>query len=364
MKDSKDLKRSPIAKDNKDLKRYPIARPVGHDDALAPIEAAIRASANDAASPLSHALIIAGPAGIGKFPVALWLGSRLKCDAPDQCSGTCPSCKKISIGTHPDVYVLDPEPTDKSLGISEITGPRPNRPRPKYPPGLIPRMSPRATQRGPVVAIVRDAHKLTPDAQSALLKTLEEPPGPALIVLVTDNLLSLFPTVRSRCQLLRLSRLDTSAVQEILRLHDTDADLARSAAAYADGSPGRALATGREMLEERTDLLTRFERCRQGKGDMDALVARLADPKAADKPGLAELYEWQMKKIEISLGRPHSEENDRLNALLIRLSNCDATERRQLLAGAESIHLTVSAIARNANKKLAIRDMLISIQDA
>ena len=50
MKDSKDLKRSPIAKDNKDLKRYPIARPVGHDDALAPIEAAIRASANDAAS--------------------------------------------------------------------------------------------------------------------------------------------------------------------------------------------------------------------------------------------------------------------------------------------------------------------------
>lgn len=348
---------------NDDLKRHLIARPLGHDRALEPVEAAILAAAADASAPMSHALIIAGPTGIGKFPAALWLGSRLKCEAPAECAGHCPACKKIAVGTHPDVHVIDPDPADRSLGIAEITGPRPNS-QPKYPPGLIPRVSMRASEPGPMVAIVRDAHKLTPDAQSAFLKTLEEPPGPALIILVTDNLLSLLPTIRSRCQLVTLSRLTEEHVVQLLLARGVDEDLARSAAVLADGSPGRALSTTRESLDERTDLLTRFELCRRGLEDMDALVTRLADPKAADKPGIRDLYEWQMRKIEVSLGKPQREENERLNNLLVRLSTCEATERAHLLEGAERIHATIGALARNANKKLAIRDMLLSIRNA
>ena len=56
-----------------ELDRYDIYRPVGHDDALAAFENAILAAADDASVPLARALVIAGPAGVGKFLAALWL---------------------------------------------------------------------------------------------------------------------------------------------------------------------------------------------------------------------------------------------------------------------------------------------------
>lgn len=333
-----------------ELRRYELARPVGHDASLAAIETAVLAAAEDRSAPLTHALIIAGPPGVGKFLAALWLGSRLKCAAPATCRGDCPSCKKIKVGTHPDVYVVDPPKSDRSIGIQESIR-----------DGLLVRMAMRASEPGPLVAIVRDAQKLTLDAQSALLKTLEEPSGSAFIVLVTDNLTALLATVRSRCQLLRFPRLDIATVEGLLRDRGVEENLARTAARLSDGSPGRALAMQAEQVAAREELLIAFERYRTGRTDMEALLTRLADRKAVDKPGLDTLYEWQMKKLESSLGVEHSEDDEKLDALLTRLRT-ERTEHPRLLRDAGSMHETISAMARNANARLAIRDMLMSIR--
>jgi DNA polymerase-3 subunit delta' len=353
---------------NENIQRYDIARPLGHDHTLAAIESLIlaAAAAGDHDVPLPHALIIAGPNGVGKFLAALWLSSRLKCAIPSTCVGDCPSCKKIRVGTHPDFYVIDPEPTDRSIGLSDIVGRiKPHMPAPKNPPGLIPRLSVHASEPGPLVAVLRDAHKMTLEAQSGLLKTLEEPPGAAFIVLVTDSLSSLLPTVRSRCQLLNLARLDQTTVEQILSARGIAPDQARAIASIADGSPGRALATSAESLEARNELLIDFELYRVGKSDMDALLKRLVDSKKdVDKPGLDTLYEWQMKKVEASLGYPRDEESDRLGGLLSRLQSGDSTGHGRLLREAEHVHTTMAALARNANPRLAIRDMLMAIRHA
>lgn len=330
--------------------RYELGRPVGHDASLEAIENSVLAAAGDRSLPLSHALVIAGPPGVGKFLAALWLGSRLKCAAPTTCMGECPSCKKIKVGTHPDVYIVDPPKSDRSIGIKEWIR-----------EGLLRRMAMRASEPGPLVAIVRDAHKLTLEAQSALLKTLEEPSGSAFIVLVTDNLTALLATVRSRCQILRLPRLGETTVEQLLRDRGIDENLARNAARLSYGSPGRALAMQAEQIAEREELLIDFERYRTGRTDMEALLKRLADRKSVDKPGLDALFEWQMKKVEASLGVTHSEEDEKLNALLIRLQ-AERNEHERLLRDAGSMHDTISAMARNANARLAIRDMLMSIR--
>jgi len=333
-----------------DIARYEISRPVGHDESLVSIEASVLAAAGDHAQPLSHALVISGPAGIGKFLAALWLGSRLKCSSPANCVGECASCKKIKVGTHPDVYIVDVPESQRSIGIKEHIR-----------EGLLPRMSMRASEPGPLIAVVRDAQKLTLDAQSALLKTLEEPAGPAFIVLVTDNLTALLPTVRSRCQILRMGRVSDAAVESLLRSHGVDEKLAASAARLSCGSPGRALAMTAEQIADREELLIDFERYRAGRTDMENLLKRLADRKAADKAGLDTLYEWQMKKVEAALGYVHTEDEERLNALLTRLRS-DRNQHGPLLRDALSTHATISAMARNANARLAIRDMLMSIR--
>ena len=353
---------------NENIQRYDMGRPLGHDHTLAAIESLIlaAATAGDGDQPLPHALIIAGPSGVGKFLAALWLSSRLKCAAPSTCVGDCPSCKKIKVGTHPDFYVIDPDPTDRSIGLSDITGKiKPHMPVPKNPPGLIPRLSVHASEPGPLVAVVRDAHKMTPEAQSGLLKTLEEPPGAAFIVLVTDSLSSLLATVRSRCQLLQLARLEQTTVEQILSAHGIAPAQARASALLADGSPGRALAATAESLAARDELLIDFELYRVGKSDMDALLKRLVDNKKdIDKPGLEALYQWQMKKVEASLGYPRNEESDRLAGLLSRLQSSDSPGHDRLLREAEYMHTTMAALARNANSRLAIRDMLMAIRHA
>jgi len=92
------------------------------------------------------------------------------------------------------------------------------------------------------MAIVDDADRLSLAAQNALLKTLEEPPGQALMVLVTAAPGALLPTVRSRCQRVLFQPLSEVEVRAILVAGGVTADQAAALAAAADGSPGRALA--------------------------------------------------------------------------------------------------------------------------
>jgi DNA polymerase-3 subunit delta' len=188
---------------------------------------------------LAHALLFAGPDGVGKRQVALALAAFLQCAqcAEDAC-GSCAPCRQIAAGSHPDVLVVGVPAGKKEIPVDRM------------------RELKRFVQLQPVLAkakvvIIDDAHMLTIAAQNALLKTLEEPPGRSFVILVANNLDALLPTVRSRCQAVRFGPLPTDTVVDILSTaHGIEVPLAREVAALAEGSPGRAMVLSHVLTAE------------------------------------------------------------------------------------------------------------------
>jgi DNA polymerase-3 subunit delta' len=182
---------------------------------------------------LPPSLLFTGPEGVGKRLVAQAVAEALNCLSPrghDAC-GTCPACRRIAKGTHPDVLVIEPP----DAGATKIELVRPAIAATAYKPFEGRRR----------VVIVDAAERLTDDAASALLKSLEEPPPASVFILVTSRPETLLATIRSRCSQLRFGRLVAADVARLLtERHGYESDDAHAMAAVADGSPGRALEAG------------------------------------------------------------------------------------------------------------------------
>jgi len=190
---------------------------------------------------LPHGLIFAGPAGVGKATTARALAALFLCEGPKEATpcGKCPSCAAFEANAHPDYHVVTKEliryhdKTGKSKGIDLSI--HVLRPEVLEPAGRKPGMG-----RGKVF-VIEQAELMNPQAQNALLKTLEEPAGRTLIVLLTEQSLALLPTVRSRCQIVRFAALGIELVQKELRRRGIDANVATAAAELSRGSLGIAL---------------------------------------------------------------------------------------------------------------------------
>lgn len=147
---------------------------------------------------LTHALLICGPADLGKRALAEALAQRLLCRTPanGRACGSCKSCSLLAAGTHPDRYEETLEPNEKGDLRSEIAV------------SQIRRLGERLTltpQIGQMqVALVHPAEAMNRNAFNALLKTLEEPPPGRHLILVSDQPARLPATIRSRCQRLEL----------------------------------------------------------------------------------------------------------------------------------------------------------------
>ena len=153
---------------------------------------------------LPHALLFSGPDGIGKCLAAYWLAARVFCLAnSDQPCGQCTACLQVEARSHPDLFVVERASGKKEIGID-----------------LIRRLKRfvrlQAVSGRHKVAIVGEAERLSIPAQNGLLKTLEEPPGHALIMLVTPTSEALLPTVRSRCQRVGFRPLEDEQVATVL----------------------------------------------------------------------------------------------------------------------------------------------------
>ena len=236
---------------------------------------------------LPHGLIFAGPAGVGKATTARALGGVFLCENPDAPAalpcGTCESCRLVEAGNHPDFHVVTKEliryhdKTGKSKAISmSIDVIRPE---------LIEPASRKAVMGRGKVFLVEQAETMTGQAQNSMLKTLEEPAGRALIVLLTDAPDALLPTIRSRCQLVRFASLDEpTVVRELVKRGVGQAEAAE-AAHLAEGSLGVALkwledgvvVTARQLME----LIDTLIAGKRLPADLDEWFRKAADAYAA-----------------------------------------------------------------------------------
>ncbi len=159
---------------------------------------------------VAHAYLFSGPRGTGKTSTARILAMALNCDAPvdGEPDGTCRSCMAVRSGSSMDVFELDAASNRK---LDEMRD-------------LLSRVALGTPGRWKVY-IVDEVHQLTPDAASALLKTLEEPPSHVVFVLATTDPQKVLPTIQSRTQHFEFHLLDGDVLAGLLGDINRDANL-------------------------------------------------------------------------------------------------------------------------------------------
>ncbi|UUD64612.1 DNA polymerase III subunit delta' [Pseudomonas seleniipraecipitans] len=136
----------------------------------------------------AHAYLLHGPAGIGKRALAERLMALLLCKSPValQPCGQCKSCHLLAAGSHPDNYVLEPEEADKPIKVDQVRA-------------LVNFVVQTAQLGGRKVILVEPTEAMNLNAANALLKSLEEPSGDTVLLLISHQPSRLLPTIKSRC---------------------------------------------------------------------------------------------------------------------------------------------------------------------
>jgi len=189
---------------------------------------------------LAHALLLSGPAGSGKLDFAMEMAQGLLClEGSMPGCGNCRSCQLLNTGAHPDFRLLGFELNDKGNLRTEIVIEQIRR--------LISVLQLTTTISPRKVALLHPAEAMNRNAANALLKTLEEPPGDTVLILVSHDTGRLPVTIRSRCQALQIRQPDKNALLDwLMNASGCEAAVAESALTAAAGSPLRA----RDMLAD------------------------------------------------------------------------------------------------------------------
>ncbi|TAJ93478.1 MAG: DNA polymerase III subunit delta' [Gammaproteobacteria bacterium] len=190
-------------------------------------------------SRLHHALLLAGPGGVGVDRFAECLARRMLCENPpgeDVACGLCRACALLEAGSHPDTLRVAPEEEGKQIPVDAIRD-------------LIDYLQLSSHGGSIKIAIVAPAERMNWNAANTLLKVLEEPPGSALIMLVSSRPSLLPATIRSRCQIVEFPPVHDQSAQDWLRQRLPEGQEAGDLLLLARGEPIKAAA----MLENGAD---------------------------------------------------------------------------------------------------------------
>ncbi len=226
---------------------------------------------------LAHAYLFSGEEGVGKKLTALTLAAAVNCREAgvDGGCGTCPSCRKVAALSHPDVHLLSADGDEIKIDqIRQVQN----------------ELALKPFEGVKKILIVDGAENMNTASANAFLKTLEEPPGEALIILISAMPQSLLPTIRSRCQEIRFLPLSRQRLAQVLiRRKGMSEQDAWFLAALAQGSMGRGMemdleqekAARREVLSlwaglgsmTPAELLAQAEAYSKDRDRLDSLVA-------------------------------------------------------------------------------------------
>jgi DNA polymerase-3 subunit delta' len=302
----------------------------------------------------AHAYLFTGADGVGRRTAALMLARALNCGqsaAADDGCGVCVPCRKIARGLHPDVQVIEPAGTTmkidqvRMLEADAVLGPYEGKRK---------------------VFILDRAEKLTEQAANALLKTLEEPTGWTVFVLVTSSASTLPPTVVSRCQVVPFSTVGPDVLEAFLTRRGLDRERARLMVSFSRGSVGRALALDVASLTASRDAL--LEAVGRGLRDGPAALIDVAEKHAKDREGLHQELEVLLTWFrDLMLAKV----TGRSDCWLVNRDRGEALARQAegvslpaILDGLRAVHATINSLSRNGNPRLCMEHLLLRLREA
>ena len=300
-----------------------------------------------------HAYLLSGSANLGKRTLALRFAMALNCEAghaADRPCGQCPSCQRIASGADPDVILAGADESGRlRIGvIREVM--------------RVLALKPYASRYR--VAILDDFDAVMPNAQDALLKTLEEPPPHAVLILLSRSAEHVLPTIRSRAQIIPLRPLPSRTIESELRRRGADDVQADLLAGLSGGRIGWALAAldDPSLLQSRDAALDTLERIVAGDRVARLKTAESLTRKAGkDKSGIRAMLEiWATYWRDALLAccgsplRPcNGDRADAINALSLRI------DTSQALNALHATRRSLNALQTNANVRLALDVLLL-----
>ncbi len=303
---------------------------------------------------ISHAYIIQGEKGSGKGLLAELFAMAIQCETHtgEPCM-KCDSCKRAIRGNHPDIITVHHAKPDV-IGVDEI--------RAQVVDDIV--IKPFASLHK--IYIIHDASGMTPQAQNALLKTLEEPPAYAVLILTAENADAFLPTIRSRCVMISMQPVSDRAVADyLIRDMNMSEPQAEIYAALARGNIGRAseIASSGEFAEILGASLAYLSRSKEASAKQRAEFIRKICTNKRDLTEYLDIFTlWfrdtlYLKATNEPDGLIFREEHRQIQ----KRGSVSSYEGIQNILNA--IEKTRSRIAANVNPELAFELLLLTIEE-
>ena len=305
-----------------------------------------------------HAYLFCGPPGLGRRTLALRLTQALNCTepiAPGIPCGTCRDCRQIGAMQHPDMNViqaLDDEGRPKEGGTLRVNQVR----------DVQHALSLKPFQAKYRVALFLRFQEANDNAANALLKTLEEAPAHAILLLTADTPEQLLPTIVSRCEILRMRALPVGVIEADLLDRGVDAERARLLAHISGGRPGyaRRLVDDAAVLEKReerlNDLQTLLSAPRVEKFSYADKLAKEKD--AMRRTILIWLSYWRDVMLRVAQAETPLTNIDRNMEIEFLAARLDLSAARRVVSDLES---ALEKMDRNVNSRLLAEVLLLDL---
>lgn len=267
---------------------------------------------------LSHSYLFIGIQGIGKKMIAKEFAKKILC-LEKKTVDNCKSCMELEGNNHPDFMCIEPE--GNSIKIEQI------------------RFLQKKIQEKPIISnrkvyIIDDADTMTTEAQNCLLKTLEEPPEFATIILIGNNENAFLPTIKSRCMILTYQPIEEKEIQQYMQIHYGITNITSNQLAMFQGSIGKAI-----LLKDKQEQYHKIEDMIDMLNKKDLLaIMQLAEPLYKAKDEIFDILEY-------------------INILLLKF----AKENYLYTNCIEIVENTKKRLKQNANYDMCIDNMVFNM---
>ena len=268
---------------------------------------------------ITHSYLMIGIQGIGKKMIAKEYAKAILCQNENKPCNECKSCLEFDTDNNPDFLLIEPE--GNSIKIEQI------------------RKLQKRIQEKPIISnkkvyIINDADLMTKESQNCLLKTLEEPPEFAVIILIGTNENSFLPTIKSRCMILHFNKIEDNKIKKYLEQNYNLKNINQKLLDIASGSIGRAI-----CLKDKQD---QYEK-------IDEIISNLEKKDLIDVVKSAEILYKSKEDINDML--------EYLNVILLKMAKTNYLYTNCI----KIVENTKRRLNQNANYDMSIDDMLFKM---